>query len=198
MLLVPPEFLAHRRQCKLLGQDWADMSLNSSLFRLICHDALQNLLATSKSQSKSLFVFEPCIAWDVMQTDCILLISVLNACMNHNLVPPIQRSISRICQGFAELGWISWSHCSVLPLEKSMVHQELQGDDVSVGQGCCGGTAQPGAGLLARSCLWQLGRQDVALGGVSRALSVQRILQLPLLQGAACAPHWNGRQAVGG
>ncbi|RMC16491.1 hypothetical protein DUI87_06426 [Hirundo rustica rustica] len=62
----------------------------------------------------------------------------------------IIRSISRICQGFAELVWISWKHCSVLSLEKSMVHQELQGDDVSRGQDCCGDTAHPGSGLLAR------------------------------------------------
>lgn len=100
--------------------------------------------------SQSLLVFEPYIACDMMQTDCMLLISVLNAFMNHNLVPPIQRSISRIYQGLAELGWINWRHCLVLPLKKSMVGQELQGDDVSVGQGCCGGTAQPGAGQLAR------------------------------------------------
>lgn len=138
----PSRLFSTQKQCKLLGQeDWTDTSLNCSSFRLICRDALQNLLATSKFQSKSLLVFEPCIAWDVMQTDCILLISVLKACMNHNLVPPIQRSINRVCQGLAMRGWISWRHCSLLPLEKSMIRQELQGDDVSVGQGCCGGTA---------------------------------------------------------
>lgn len=169
------------------------MSLNCSFFRLICHDALQNLLATSKSQSKSLLVFKPCIAWDVMQTDCILLISVLNACMNCNLVPPTQRSISRICQELAELGWISWNQCSVLPLEKSMVHQELQGDELC------------GPGLLWRDspawsraagtrphlhCLCPLGRRDVALGGASGALSVQRILSSLGSSRAGCTPHW--------
>lgn len=142
LLLVPPDFSAHRSSANFWGRRTGLItSLNCSSFRLICRDALQNLLATSKFQSKSLLVFEPCIAWDVMQTDCILLISVLKACMNHNLVPPIQRSINRVCQGLATRGWISWRHCSLLPLEKSMIRQELQGDDVSVGQGCCGGTA---------------------------------------------------------
>lgn len=124
--------------------------------------------------SQSLLVFEPCIACDVMQTDCILLISVLNACMNHILVPPMQRSISRICQGLAELGWISWRHFPVLPLKKSMANQELQGDNVSVAR-----AAVEGQPSLEQDC-WH------------KATSA---LSLPAGQ-AGCGPRWGQQGSV--
>lgn len=59
-------------------------------FRLIWHDALQNLLAAGKFQSKSLRAFEDCLHCLGCDSNCLHATnSVLNALMNHNFVPPI-------------------------------------------------------------------------------------------------------------